>query len=224
MSPDVPPTTVRSLHVLAEHVLGAGLYAVTGHIGLAVAPGGFGTPLGAIDQLGGRWSVGHGVLVLEHPDGARQEAPVTTVRAAAEFFGAAPGMPATVYEPANPLDLDAPLAVDRAEADRIGAWLALGDEALARFAGDHAGDEPTAATLWPEHFDLGLSSREVNYGVSPGDADHAEPYLYVGPWTPRSGDFWNESFGASVAAPVIGSVADAMVFFEQGRACAAAEE
>jgi len=217
-------STVRSMHVLAEHVLGAGLYAVTGHIGLAVAPGGFGTPVGAVDQLGGRWSVAHGVLVLDRADGARQEAPITTVRSAAQFFGATAGMPATVYPPATPFEPDAPLAIDRAAAERIGAWLALGAEALAELAGAHAEDGPTPATLWPEHFDLGLSLAEVNYGVSPGDDDHAEPYLYVGPWSPRSGEFWNEPFGASVAAPVIGSVADAMVFFEQGRACAAAEE
>jgi hypothetical protein len=224
MSPGAPPTTVRSLHVLAEHVLGAGLYAVTGHIGLAVAPGGFGTPVGAAGQLDGRWSVGHGGLAIDRLDGARQEAPITTVRAAAEFFGVTPGMPATVYTPATPLELDAPLAIDRGEAERIGAWLALGDEALVRFAGDHADGDPTPATLWPEHFDLGLSLGEVNYGVSPGDDDHAEPYLYVGPWTPRTGAFWNEPFGASVAAPAITSVADALAFFEQGRAHATAEE
>ena len=48
MTPDATgpgaPPTIMSLHVLAEHVLGAGLYAATGHIGLQVAPGGFGTP------------------------------------------------------------------------------------------------------------------------------------------------------------------------------------
>src|SRR3954452_7405456 len=98
MSNGTAPPTVRSLHVLAEHVLGAGLYAATGHIGLQVAPGGFGTPLSRVDDLGGRFSAAHGVLVIRRPDGARQEAPVTTVAAAAEFFGVTPGMPPTVYQ------------------------------------------------------------------------------------------------------------------------------
>ena len=215
------PPTVRSLHVLAEHVLGAGLYGATGHIGLQVVPGGFATPTAAVAELGGCWSVADGMLVIVGPDGQRSQAPVTTVAAAAAFYGVTPGMPATVYTPSNPLDLDAVLLVDPAVAERIGEWLVLGDAALDAFAADHADEQPTARTLWPEHFDLGISMAEVNYGVSPGDAEHAEPYLYVGPWTPRSGPFWNESFGASVPASTVGSVADALAFFERGRTLAA---
>jgi len=50
--------------------------------------------------------------------------------------------------------------------------------------------------LWPEHFDLGIAVDEVNYGISPGDDGHATPYAYVGPWTQRTGPFWNAPFGA----------------------------
>jgi hypothetical protein len=60
------------------------------------------------------------------------------------------------------------------------------------------------AVLWPEHFDVAVTVDEVNYGISPGDAEHPLPYAYVGPWTPRAGAFWNEPFGAS--APVDGDV------------------
>ena len=219
-APSTPPT-VRSLHVLAEHVLGAGLHAATGHIGLQVAPGGFATPESAMSELGARWTVADGALAITRPDGSRQQAPITTVRAAADFFGIVPGMPSSVYAPATELDLDAVLVIDDAVAEKIAGWLALGDEALDRFASAHADAEPSGRTLWPEHFDLGLAMAEVNYGVSPGDADHAEPYLYVGPWTPRSGSFWNESFGASVTASTIASVADAVAFFELGLAATA---
>jgi hypothetical protein len=53
--------------------------------------------------------------------------------------------------------------------------------------------------LWPEHFDiaieLGSEARGVraNYGFSPGDEQHEEPYLYVGPWSAPidDGDVWN---------------------------------
>ena len=52
--------------------------------------------------------------------------------------------------------------------------------------------------LWPEHFDIAIEAgdeaagRRANYGFSPGDDDHAEPYLYVGPWRGDvSGELWN---------------------------------
>lgn len=219
--PGAPPT-ITALHVLAEHVLGAGLYAATGHIGLQVAPGGFGTPSSADGDLGGRWVVADGALAVRRSDGTTErQAEITTVAAAAAFFGVRPGMPSSVYTPATELDLDAPLEVDRAVADRVGVWFSLGDAALAQFAADHTGDDPSGRTLWPEHFDLGLSMAEVNYGVSPGDELHAEPYLYVGPWTPRNGSFWNEPFGAGMPASSIATVDDAVAFFERGRSLAA---
>jgi hypothetical protein len=50
--------------------------------------------------------------------------------------------------------------------------------------------------LWPEHFDiafeLGSNAARANFGASPGDDEHDEPYLYVGPWTAEvSGELWN---------------------------------
>jgi hypothetical protein len=162
-----------------------------------------------------------GTLVIVRPDGSTSEAAITTAAAAAAFFGVEPGMPPGVYAPATELDLDQPLEIDPAVADQVGAWLELGDAALARFASAHAGEDPSGRTLWPEHFDLGLSMAEVNYGVSPGDDLHAEPYLYVGPWTPRAGAFWDEPFGSSAPASAIASVDEAVAYFERGRAAAA---
>ena len=77
--------------------------------------------------------------------------------------------------------------------------------------------------LWPEHFDLATTVSGVNYGGSPGDAGHPTPYLYVGPYTPPTpdGGFWNEPFGASVDLAAVGSPADALAFFREGRARAA---
>jgi hypothetical protein len=52
--------------------------------------------------------------------------------------------------------------------------------------------------LWPEHFDLAVElgneakGQRATYGVSPGDQDHDEPYLYVTPWSGEvSGELWN---------------------------------
>lgn len=64
--------------------------------------------------------------------------------------------------------------------------------------------------LWPEHFDLGfemgIGAQRANYGASPGDDRHSEPYLYVGPW--EAGDspnsFWNDRAFNGAAAFRIG--------------------
>jgi hypothetical protein len=92
-----------------------------------------------------------------------------------------------------------PLAIDPEAATALGAWYALGQAALeALIAEAGSGDAPTNPLLWPEHFDLAIESgsestgRRANYGFSPGDDDHSEPYLYVGPWRSEvSGDLWN---------------------------------
>ena len=41
-------------------------------------------------------------------------------------------------------------------------------------------------------FDDEATGRRANYGFSPGDADHREPYIYVGPWRDDvAGELWN---------------------------------
>ena len=37
----------------------------------------------------------------------------------------------------------------------------LGDEALRRFAAEIADDEPSAITLWPEHFDVAIRAADI---------------------------------------------------------------
>lgn len=65
---------------------------------------------------------------------------------------------------------------------------------------------PSQLILWPEHFDQAFytedadETRRANYGASPGDEGHPEPYLYVGPWGPTSPNaYWNaEHFNGAV--------------------------
>jgi hypothetical protein len=59
-------------------------------------------------------------------------------------------------------------------------------------------DDVSIARLWPEHFDIAIehgdeaAGARAAYGVSPGDDDHDEPYVYVAPWTaPPAGEVWN---------------------------------
>jgi hypothetical protein len=83
-----------------------------------------------------------------------------------------------VYERREPLD------VDPAAAARLADWYAFGADILRELGG--------TPILWPEHFDIATELDEVNYGFSPGDEQHAEPYAYVGPWTaPPPGELWN---------------------------------
>ena len=68
---------------------------------------------------------------------------------------------------------------------------------LEQLRSDWSADDPSEANLWPEHFDLAIEAgsekdgSRANYGFSPGDAEHEEPYLYVGPWSGKaSGELW----------------------------------
>ncbi|HEY8543463.1 MAG TPA: hypothetical protein VIL36_00385 [Acidimicrobiales bacterium] len=209
---DLPATYVatrQGLHAVAEHVLAAALHRATGRIGLRPTPGGFGTP-----WFGGRRLGVEGVdLVVEERDDAAgagsgaavvraRRAPLTTVGEAATFAGVEPGAPAGVYPPATPLVPGAPLALDPAAAAVVHDWCATVGAALAVWRAELvARGVPIAGEpqLWPEHFDLALVAGEVNYGGSPGDDDHDEPYAYVGPWRRDglAGEYWNEPFGAS---------------------------
>ncbi len=91
-----------------------------------------------------------------------------------------------------------PLDVEADAAAGLADWFAFGTVVLAELIDRHPDLDPAPIRLWPEHFDvateLGSESagRRANYGASPGDADHPEPYLYVGPWDQSlDGEIWN---------------------------------
>jgi hypothetical protein len=219
---DTFTATRRSLHAVAEHVLAAALHASTGRIGLRQATGGFATP--PFPSPHGPRQIGvDGTELVDRDDRGERRTGLTTMRAAAAFIGVEPGAPARVYPPATPLDLDAPLVVDGPSAARLARWYEVVQLALDRLTAELAGESPDPVQLWPGHFDLATTISEVNYGGSPGDDDHARPYLYVGPFSPPAtdGSFWNESFGASLPGETV-SDDDALAFFRKGRRLLAA--
>jgi hypothetical protein len=213
---DSLPATRDAWHRLAEHVLAAARYAVTGRIGLLPAPGGFATPAFGADAC---------VLAVDLDEfvvtrnGQQQRTRIATVAQVADFASITPGAPAQVYPPATPLELNALLRIDRSAARLLADWYLLGAQALARFAAAVSDDVPTSAQLWPEHFDLAIAAARINYGVSPGDVHVAEPYLYVGPFDgPLPADeFWNAPFGAVRRHHEVSSVETAVDFFQTGR-------
>ena len=129
-----------------------------------------------------------------------------------------------MYTPATPLDLDAPLDIDAGAARALGDWYGFSASLLAAMtAAASADDHPDEVQIWPEHFDIAMSlgpdGARANYGGSPGDADHAEPYLYIGPWSMdgRDGEFWTEAFGASLSYAALLDGTDAAAFLRQGK-------
>jgi hypothetical protein len=209
--------TREALHAVAEHVLAADLHRHTGRIGLRAAPHGFGTPPFEADGAPRRLRVEGTELVVEH-GGAQHRSPLTTVGAAAAAVGIEPGGPSEVYELATPLEPDRPLDLDPAATALLADWFALTDAALRQLVAEGRLADATEPQLWPEHFDLETRGGDVNYGGSPGDADHPLPYLYVGPWPPPAVDgFWNEPFGASLGWSGDLRVERAVAFLAEGR-------
>jgi hypothetical protein len=152
----LPPTfteTRLALHRLAEQTISPARAAANGKIGLRWTLGGFGTPFfGADEQL----RVEHGRLV--HQRGA------SATRAAVEH------------------------GVDEVAATALGEYYGFATSVLEALRAARAGLEPSRVQLWPEHFDVSIElgseaeGRRAGYGASPGDEQHAEPYLYVVPW------------------------------------------
>ena len=219
-------STRRALHCVAEHVVAKARYVDDGEIRLTASSGGFATPLLADN---GRVWVDADELVVDGPRGPRWHH-LTTIAEAAAFVGVEPGFPSELYAPATPLHLDEPLRLDRHAAEALTAWNAFCAELLDFFATEIADANPSPLILWPEHFDQAFYTEDsdepfrANYGASPGDDGHPEPYLYVGPWgTPAKDEFWNASHFHGAVMPIssLAAAADsatmALQFFRTGR-------
>ena len=207
--------TVTALHRLAEHVLAPARHAANGKIGLRFTYRGFGTPFFGADR---QVRVEEGVLV----DGERRHAAASVAEAAA-FIGLPVEVPTGVYTPATPYEPHTPLAIDPAAARALGDWYGFGASLIEQLRADAtASDDPGRVQVWPEHFDIavvmGPAGERANYGASPGDPAHDEPYLYIDPFDARQGEFWNEPFGASLSYAEILAGADPLAFLRRGRA------
>jgi hypothetical protein len=176
--------TRLALHRLAEHVVSPARRKANDKIGLRYTRGGFGTPFfGADVQVRVRGTE----LVIQDATGERT-APITTLDEAAHHIGR-DLLPEDVRLDRESLD------VDPAAAAFLGDWYRFAAsvlEELRASAGDRS--DPSRVQLWPEHFDLAveLGSEAIGaraaYGLSPGDHQHPQPYLYVAPWVPAAHD------------------------------------
>jgi hypothetical protein len=207
MDADSFERTRRSLHGLAELVLAGPQYEQSGDIRLRSTAGGFATVAEPDIRIDG----------VELVVGGSRHRLEGTVAAIAARAGLTPRELSDVYADGSGVGLGDEVFVDPGAAVEIASAYARGDAALRALSSD---EEPV---LWPEHFDIGISIDEVNYGVSPGDGHVAEPYAYVGPWTARSGSFWNMPFGAVRLMRELPDVDSVEGFFREGTQRAAAD-
>ena len=192
--------TRLALHGVAELVLAGPQYAESHTIRLRVTPGGFGTvatPDLRVDHL--ELVTATSRLPLGGTFAGLARAADVEARSLRDVYSGGPDL--------DPAEL---LVIDPDAVTVVLDAFARGDVALRTFAPDL---EPV---LWPEHFDLGITRAEVNYGVSPGDVHVPEPYAYVGPWAPRSGPFWNTDFGAARSLTELEGVEALVGFFAEG--------
>jgi hypothetical protein len=174
------------MHLLAEQVISPARRRSNGKIGLRYTHGGFGTPFfGADVQI----RVEGVELVVQERDAERRAA-ITSIAAAAELAGEP--LPAQARAAAHPLE------VDPAAAGFLGALYGFGCSVLEelRWEAD-PGAVASRVQLWPEHFDIAVeigseeAGQRAAFGVSPGDAQHRQPYAYVAPWSPVEGELWH---------------------------------
>jgi hypothetical protein len=196
--------TRRALHGVAELVLAGPQHASVDTVRLRVTPGGFATSaadppcrlLGPDVQRGPRTASVNG----------------STPRALAAALGLVARTLGHVYSDGSGVGLDEVLRIDDDAVHSLTEAWSAGDDALRRL------DPDQQPVLWPEHFDVGISLDQVNYGVSPGDATSPLPYAYVGPWTlPGSDEFWNRPFGAARLLTDLPDADAVHAFFEEGR-------
>ncbi|MGZ8667681.1 MAG: hypothetical protein ACXWZM_11315 [Solirubrobacterales bacterium] len=156
--------TRAALHRIAEEVVSVERMPEN-EIALRFTRGGFGTPFFELDRVDCQVRVEAGELVRQR--GADED-----------------------REPIEGVDL--------AAARALGEFYGFACSVLEEERAEEADEDPSLLQLWPEHFDLAFElgseakGQRANYGASPGDEDHDQPYLYVGPWDGEiSGELWN---------------------------------
>ncbi len=208
------PAQRDTLKLLATHVLGQARHRHDGLFDLVPSVGGFATPAVGADRE--RVRIAGGSLLVERVIGvvvtdltastAVATIAGSTIRELCAFVGFEPDPEFWVGGETPVADVDAPITLDGAAAALIGDWYLLGQRAIDLTVASVPDPAASVGRLWPEHFDYGIDLAAApgvrcNLGASAGDAFHAEPYLYLGPWgdaRPGPGEYWNAPFGAIV--------------------------
>jgi hypothetical protein len=163
--PDGFATTRKLLHEVAEAIVSPARQPAN-EIALRYTRGGFGTPFFEQDGADCQVRVEADALIRQRE----------------------------MEETREPL----PGGVDPAATAALGDLYGFACSVIEQLRADESDGDPSVVQLWPEHFDIAIelgneeAGRRANFGASPGDDEHPEPYLYVGPWTAEvSGELWN---------------------------------
>jgi hypothetical protein len=122
-----------------------------------------------------------------------------------------------------------PSEVDEAAARALGDLYGFACSVLEQLRANESEADSSLVRVWPEHFDIAMEigdegrGTRADFGASPGDENHDEPYLYVAPWDAgrASGELWNASgfTGAELRYSELLSAEDqrrtALDFFEE---------
>ncbi|MEM7141062.1 MAG: hypothetical protein AAF548_08515 [Actinomycetota bacterium] len=213
-------------HRLAYGVVAEARRLANTKFGLRYTRGGFGTPFfGADEQV----RVEGARLIHQRGDDA-SSAEITTLRAAADFLGIEPGTDAAEHDSPPLGDLDADLGATAATGEFLGEWYGFAWAVLEELRLTEGAADPERVQLWPGHFDPAIAMGDADagtratFGLSPGDHNHPEPYLYIGPWgsIDETDEFWNaDGFpGAELSFADLAQsgdqVAAALAFFRTG--------
>jgi hypothetical protein len=105
-------------------------------------------------------------------------------QAAAAEGSATRGVHARDYDmPDHPVrSADAPFSADPAALEELARWSENADALLRELVAGEPGAVPVRT--WPHHFDVGTilfldSSRQIGFGLSPGDHYYEQPYFYL---------------------------------------------
>lgn len=179
-------TSRLALHRLAMYAIAAARINANGYMGLRWTLGGFGTPFFGADR---QVRVVGDQIVIQDGD-AVQVQPITTLSAAETFLSAPLARFAEEQYDVPPVgDVNEQLQVDAAATAWLGDWFALGTSVLEELRLDAPDADATRVQLWPEHFDVAIelgdgdAGLRASIGFSPGDDHHADPYVYLAPWS-----------------------------------------
>ncbi len=226
--PDDYSTAREAFHRLAFAVVAEARRVANTKFGLRYTHGGYGTPFfGADEQVRIE-----GTTLVRQTAEAVDTLPITTIRAAADFVGVAPGTEAAEHDSPPLGDVDEVLEVSDASGEFLGDWFGFAWAVLEELRLTEGAADVDRLQLWPGHFDPALAMGDAEaggratYGMSPGDQSSDEPYLYVGAWGDVDSDdpFWNAtSFnGALLSYPDLRAATDphaaALEFFRTGYA------
>ena len=158
--------TRKALQIIAQDLV-APQRMPENEISLRYTRGGYGTPFFELDGADCQVRVEHNELIHQRGAEELQRRPI-------------PG-------------------VDSDAARALGDFYGFACSVLEEERAEESDEESSIVRLWPEHFDIAFElgseakGERANYGASPGDDDHDEPYLYVGPWDAEraKGKEWN---------------------------------